>query len=686
MGPTANDPEDDSVDQCLQAYEVAWRNGPPTDLGRFLPPAGSPLYLEILREIVRIDLELRWEQGRPRPLEEYLRRYPELARDATTLRSVAFEEYRQRRLAGQTPAPAEYEHRFGVPTAGWDEAVADSASSPRSPGGAAPGDADFIVAEPGVAPPRAFIIPDGRTQRPGTGIPGGSSGELSALLQVRLRLVGLASTIGFAYFAALVLLNPSQKVAFSLGYGYTATLNGLALLASVVLTLLLWLWRRMPVPRLRVIELALFGLVLSYLAWSVSSDLFVDHELSLPLAQGDHALFHYGSSWSLPFCALIISYGVLIPSTFRRCALVVSAMVLLPLIVGAAAGVTEDAFTASFVQSFLLQMALWLTGAAGIAVYGSHRLEALRKEASAARQLGQYRLKRHIGTGGMGEVYLAEHVLLRRPCAVKVIRPDRAGDSEVLRRFEREVQVLATLRHPNTVQIYDYGHARDGTFYYVMEYLPGLNLEQLVKRQGPLSPEHAIHLLLQICGALREAHAAGLVHRDVKPSNIMTYEHSGLRDVAKLLDFGLVHVPGPSGSGRLTDLGQIAGTPAYLSPEQAASKEGLDARTDVYSLGAVAYFLLTGRPPFVREKAMQTLVAHVHDPVEPMEKLRPGLPVDLQKVVMRCLEKDPAGRYPDVVGLERALSHCDCAGRWADQEFVPVGQVSMPGGVPPDAL
>src|SRR5262249_52007665 len=164
-----------------------------------------------------------------------------------------------------------------------------------------------------------------------------------------------------------------------------------------------------------------------------------------------------------------------------------------------------------------------------------------------ARKLGQYVLRQRLGSGGMGEVYLAEHVLLRRPCAVKLIRPDRTTDSNSLLRFEREVQATATLNHPNTVQIFDYGHAEDGTFYYAMEYLPGLNLEELVKRHGPLPPERALHLLRQVCGALHEAHAGGLIHRDIKPSNIITCERGGLHDVAKLLDFGLVRLHGAGG-------------------------------------------------------------------------------------------------------------------------------------------
>src|SRR5262249_37577774 len=153
-------------------------------------------------------------------------------------------------------------------------------------------------------------------------------------------------------------------------------------------------------------------------------------------------------------------------------------------------------------------------------IYGSHRIEVLRVEASNARKVGQYWLKHRLGSGGMGEVYLAEHMLLRRPCAVKLIRSERAGDPTNLHRFEREVRATAALTHPNTVQVFDYGHAEDGAFYYAMEYLPGLNLEELVQRHGPLPAERAVHLLRQVCGALHEAHGVGLIHRDIKPNNI----------------------------------------------------------------------------------------------------------------------------------------------------------------------
>src|SRR5438477_2012920 len=199
-----------------------------------------------------------------------------------------------------------------------------------------------------------------------------------------------------------------------------------------------------------------------------------------------------------------------------------------------------DAATGPYALSALPETIILMATAAAIAVFGSHKIRELQEKAHEAQRIGQYRLKQILGFGGMGAVYLAEHVLLRRPCAIKLIRPDQAGDPRTLLRFEREVQATATLTHWNTIEIYDYGHADDGTFYYVMEYLPEMNLEDLVERHGPLPPERAVHLLRQVCQALREAHGIGLIHRDIKPSNILACERGRVYDVAKLLDFGLV--------------------------------------------------------------------------------------------------------------------------------------------------
>ena len=298
--------------------------------------------------------------------------------------------------------------------------------------------------------------------------------------------------------------------------------------------------------------------------------------------------------------------------------------------------------------------------------FGAHTISRLRRQVAEARQLGQYRLRRRIGGGGMGEVYLAEHQLLKRPCAVKLIRPDSATDPRALARFEREVRLTATLSHPNTVEIYDYGRTEDGTYYYVMEYLPGLSLAELVERHGPLPPGRAVYLLRQVCQALREAHAAGLIHRDIKPSNIFAARRGGMDDVAKLLDFGLVLPAATAVAPHLSEEGQILGTPLFMSPEQATGGRELDERSDIYSLGAVAYYLLTGRPPFDEGGGIGVMIAHARDPVVPPSRVRAGIPEDLERVVLRCLAKDPADRFPDAESLEQ-LGECACAGDW-DQD------------------
>jgi serine/threonine-protein kinase len=264
----------------------------------------------------------------------------------------------------------------------------------------------------------------------------------------------------------------------------------------------------------------------------------------------------------------------------------------------------------------------------------------------------------------MGEVHLAEHVLLKRPCAVKLIRPACATNPRALERFEREVRLTAALSHPNIVEIYDYGRADDGTYYYVMEYLSGLSLAELVERHGVLPPGRVVYLLRQVCGALCEAHAAGLIHRDIKPSNMFAARRGVTGDVAKLLDFGLVLSRAGSDAAHLSGEGQVRGTPLYMSPEQVRGGRELDGRSDLYSLGAVAYYLLTGRPPFDGESGIGVMIAHARDPVVPPSRDRADVPEDLERVVLRCLAKDPAERFPDAEGLEQALGECACAGDW----------------------
>jgi serine/threonine-protein kinase len=506
------------------------------------------------------------------------------------------------------------------------------------------------------------------------GAPPELASDIRTLLHKRLRLAGLLLTGAFVYFAIASVLWIARNFDYLReNWGHLPP-EGPVLVVFALLTTLVWRKRQLSLRQLRIIELVCVGLLLTVMAWNYFHDLFVarllaqQYGLARTPEEGEQVLFLYSCSFSLGPFIVIVGYATLIPSSWQRCTLVLTIAALIPLTINAAGGLATLPVPATFLLYFLLPMAIFLAIAVALAAYGTRRIELLHREVARARQLGQYRLKQLLGAGGMGEVYLAEHVLLKQPCAIKLIRPERAGDSAHLRRFEREVQATARLKHWNTVQIFDYGHAADGTFYYVMEYLPGLTLEQLVQQHGPLPPGRAVRLLRQACRALREAHGLGLVHRDIKPANVMVCERGGAHDVVKLLDFGLVKAVGlGGGDDKLTQEGVLAGTPAYMSPEQAAGQEGLDARADIYSLGAVAYFLLAGQPPFPRGSALAAIAAHLREPVRPLAGIRTDVPADLEAVVLRCLEKDPARRFADVGGLGEALASCGCAGQWSEE-------------------
>jgi serine/threonine-protein kinase len=234
----------------------------------------------------------------------------------------------------------------------------------------------------------------------------------------------------------------------------------------------------------------------------------------------------------------------------------------------------------------------------------------------------------------------------------------------VLLRFEREVRATAKLSHWNSVDIYDYGHARCGTFYYVMEYLPGINLDDLVSRHGPLPAARLIYLLRQACDALAEAHRAGIVHRDIKPANIFAAERGGLHDVAKLLDFGLAKPFTEQEAAHVTQEGAITGSPHFMSPEQVMAERDLDGRSDIYSMGAVAYYLLAGQPPFNETKTMKVLFAHTNREPAPPSQWNDQVPSDLERVVLRCLAKRPEDRYQTAEELMAALDQCRDASGW----------------------
>jgi tRNA A-37 threonylcarbamoyl transferase component Bud32 len=422
------------------------------------------------------------------------------------------------------------------------------------------------------------------------------------------------------------------------------------------------------VTGLRTIELIVTGSVASVILWGMTRPEWYGlvERSSAVLAREDLTALHfaYSESTALRWFALLVGYGVVIPNTWRRCAMVVSVLALSPFVLLAVLGLWLRPLESDALFSVFSGLALWIGLAVVVVVFTAYRVEVLAQEAFEARKLGQYLLKQPLGSGGMGEVYLAEHVLLRRLCAVKLIRREKAGDPSHVQRFEREVRLTATLTHPNTIQIFDYGRTDEDTFYYVMEFLKGLSLDDLVRGHGPLPPGRAVHFLRQVCAALHEAHSIGLLHRDIKPGNVRVCERGGEHDVIKLLDFGLVLPLNGAADGTPTEEATIAGTPPYMSPEQAAGNEQLDARSDIYSVGALAYFLLTGRPPFVYSSTVKTLAAHLHETPPPLGSLRADVPRDLEAVVHRCLAKRREDRYADVSELGEALAACAAAAPW----------------------
>ena len=278
-------------------------------------------------------------------------------------------------------------------------------------------------------------------------------------------------------------------------------------------------------------------------------------------------------------------------------------------------------------------------------------------------KLGPYLLKEKIGAGGMGDVFLAEHQLMKRKCAVKLIHSDQARDREMRDSFEQEAKATAQLTHWNTIEVYDYGTSTDGRFYYVMEYLQGVNLSQFVQSYGPMSSARVAYILKQMCEALYEAECIGLVHRDIKPSNIFLTERGRSYDVAKLLDFGLVQAVSkdPIGVNKVST--KLRGSPAYMCPEQAIGMDP-DCRGDLYSLGCVAYYLLTGRPPFTDENPIMLVVAHATTAVPTFKEIGVDVADDMTRVVLKCLEREASSRYSSARELLDDLEACECGNEW----------------------
>jgi len=407
--------------------------------------------------------------------------------------------------------------------------------------------------------------------------------------------------------------------------------------------------------------LGLFAGVARYLVLSVPPACSDDMRYSLVLYRFDAVMTNY------PCVFAVIFYGVLIPNTRRRSLIGAGVLCVIPLLATLIAAIVNPVVREALAAIFPITI-LPLIMAGVIAVFCASRTITLQRQAydalREAKQLGAYTLKKKLGEGGMGEVWLAEHRLLKRPCAMKFIRAELAANPDTARRFEREVRAVTTLTHFNTVRIFDYGSSDDGSFYYVMEYLDGPTLDKLVKERGSLAPGRVVYLLRQLCGALAEAHSDGMVHRDLKPNNILIAALGGQRDVVKLLDFGLVQDHSATESDdRITRAGTVLGTPSYMCPEQAGG-EAVDARGDLYSLGAVAFFMLTGRPPFEGSSVGKLISAHLTQPAPDVRTLRIDVPADLAAVVAKCLAKDPRARFQSAAELDSALASCSCSMDW----------------------
>ena len=313
----------------------------------------------------------------------------------------------------------------------------------------------------------------------------------------------------------------------------------------------------------------------------------------------------------------------------------------------------------------------------GVAVVISRVVNRLGQQVSREREMGSYRLGELLGRGGMGEVYLATHRMLARPAAIKLIRPEALAGADgglaqlAVTRFRREAEAAARLRSPHTVELYDFGVTEDRTLYLVMELLDGLDLESLVRQEGPLPPARVIHILRQVCQSLAEAHADGLVHRDIKPANIHVGRLGLQHDFVKVLDFGLVKSVADTGTehSQATATGLTPGTPAYMAPEMALG-EAVDGRADIYALGCVAYYLLTGQVVFEAETSLQMVARHLQaEPVPPSQRAEVRVPPGLERVVLACLAKNPVARPQSAGELDRLLAEIAIE-PWGEEEAV----------------
>ena len=374
-------------------------------------------------------------------------------------------------------------------------------------------------------------------------------------------------------------------------------------------------------------------------------------------------------SWS---GTVVVTYAAIVPTPPRKiliAGLIAASMHPLAMLIARARGTWDFGPTTNVLLMHYPDYLL-----VGVAVVISRVVTGLGQQVTKAREMGSYQLGELLGRGGMGEVYLARHRMLARPAAIKLINPDSLGGNGeaadvAVKRFRREAETAANLRSPHTVELYDFGVTEDQTMYFVMELLEGMNLESLVRQYGPLAARRVIHILRQVCESLEEAHVAGMVHRDIKPANIHLGRLGLRHDFVKVLDFGLVKpITGRAEEHSLaTATGMTPGTPAYMAPEIAMG-ETVDGRADIYALGCVAYYLLTGKLVFDGATEFQVMVKHLRsEPVPPSERVTFPIPADLERLVLGCLAKKPSDRPAGAGALAKALAAIDVE-PWTEED------------------
>jgi serine/threonine-protein kinase len=459
-----------------------------------------------------------------------------------------------------------------------------------------------------------------------------------------------------------------------------------------VLTAWLFLGRGLARSSLRLIELGLFlaaGAQVAAVEYEQIVFAATYGEPGLVVAQLNRALAE--------FVILMAAYAIFIPNSAWR-----AGLVLIPLALGApllwlivgwwhpeVVALAAPALGFRAVTDIVL-----LTGIAlAVSLMGTALIGRYRSVAMQAQEANLYDLKRKIGEGGMGEVWLAQHQALARPAAIKIVRPDLVADGDrakgvqAVKRFAREAQATASLRSAHTVEIYDFGVTQDGTFYYVMEYLDGLDLGTLVRKHGPLPPARVIYLLRQAASSLEDAHARALIHRDIKPANLFTCRMGSECDFVKVLDFGLVKDQGPTEHTQLTVDGLTTGTPAYMAPEMALQDGRVGPPSDIYALGCVAYWLLTGKLVFDDPTPVAMIVSHVKtEPKPPSTRTELSIPSALDRIVLQCLQKEPEDRYRSMREFADALAGVETAETWGDRQAEDWWRLHRPAAELPEIM